>query len=400
VQGKTRIYLDYASATPIDPVLYKQIPAIPKHIAGANPSALHAEGVLLKRYLTDARTRASSAIHAHPDELMFTSNATESDNIAIRGLVQAWCARGIVPGNIVVMTSAIEHAAVTETAAMCSALGVGHATIPAEGGIVDPKMIIVPEGARAVLVSVMMVNNEIGTVQPVKEVAKRIRFLRKQHPEVQFVFHTDATQAPLHYDLNVQKLGVDMMTLGATKLYCAKGVGVLYIRRGVTINPVMRGGGQERGLRPGTEPVQLIHEFSYALEYAQKEREVYTAKILGLQQYFESLLLSTLPGLVITAQDIERTPHITHVGIKDFDSELMVIELDARGIAVSAKSACKNEEDEESPIVESLYGKGWGAVRFSFGRMTTKKELQKTVGALRSVLKKYNLYKYTQLEKA
>lgn len=381
-----RVYLDYASSTPADRGMLQSIPRIPDRTLSANPSALHNEGVALKRYLTEARARVASVFEVHSDEVVFTSGATESDNLAIRGVVDAWQKNGIAPQEIVIYTSDIEHAAVSETIVQT---GVQSVPLETTAGVVEPKDIVVPLGVRAMLVSVMYVNNEIGTVQPIEDIAKRIRKLRKEHPDVQILLHTDATQAPAHMPLRVPALGVDMMTLGATKLYCNKGVGVLYKKRGVVLVSVMYGGGQEMGLRPGTEPVALIHEFSYALKYAQDIRERETARISVLQNYFESRIEKDFPQFRSTARTQERSPHILHIGIQNFDSELLVIELDARGVAVSAKSACQNEEEQDSPIVERLYGTGWGAVRFSFGRMTTKKDLDKAIQALCSVVKKY-----------
>jgi cysteine desulfurase len=202
--------------------------------------------------------------------------------------------------------------------------------------------------------------------------------------------------APLFYDLTVAKLGVDMMTLGATKLYCQKGVGMLYKKRGIIVSSLTHGGGQEFGLRPGTEPVALIHEFAHALAYAQSHREEATEKITALQTYFENQIPKVLPSVQITARTTEdnpmglRSPHITHIVVPNIESELLVIELDARGIAVSSKSACKNEQDQDSGILTLLYpNENLGAIRVSYGRTTTKRELDKTIRAIQSVLKKY-----------
>lgn len=379
-------YLDVASSTPLDLKLCRMIPEVE---ATANPSALHKAGVRLQKILTEARDRVARTLEVHSDEIIFTSGATESDNLAIAGTLGQWIERGIDPKDIMVYSSELEHAGVSEIIERFVGAGVQHNIFPIEEGVVDPKHLIVPETARAVLVSVMYVSNEIGTVQPIAEIAKRIRKLKKLHPETEFIFHTDATQAPSHFSLRIPSLGVDLLTLGATKLYCTKGVGMLYKRRAIKLTPVMYGGGQERGLRPGTQPVELIHEFSYALQYAAAIRDAETKRVKELQSYFEHELTKRFPKLVVTAKALERSPHITHIGIPNFDSELMVLELDARGIAVSAKSACKNEEDSESPVVEKLYGPSYGAVRFSFGRMTKKRHLTKALRALGKVLKKY-----------
>jgi cysteine desulfurase len=379
-------YLDYASSTPIDRRMRRSIPRVSTH---ANPNALHKDGVVLGRILEESRVRVSKILDVHADEIIFTSGATESDNLAILGTLNQWMKDGIDPKDIIVFSSELEHASVSEVINTFIQKGIQHNIFPIDDGVVNGKYVIIPDNAKAVFVSVMYVSNEIGTVQPIADIAKRIRKLKKLHPDVQFVFHTDATQAPAHLPLRIPTLGVDLMTLGATKLYCTKGVGVLYKKKAIKLMPIMYGGGQERGLRPGTQPVELIHEFSYALEHAVSIQEKETERIKELRDYFEEKVTSTFPQVTITAKKLPRSPHITHIGVPKFDSELLVLELDVRGVAVSAKSACKNEEGNESPVVEKLYGPGWGAIRFSFGRMTTKRELDKATKALRSVFKKY-----------
>lgn len=392
---KRRIYLDYASSTPVDTAMHRTFPALSPDVITANPSALHKEGVQARTVIQGARSVVAKTLNAHADEIIFTSGATESDNLALVGSIEHFLAKGIEIGEIAVITSILEHAAVLEPIAPYKERGLFTVTLPAAHGVVDPRHIIIPEHAKAVIVSVMYVNNEIGTVQPIKEIAKRIRKLRKENPDKIILLHTDATQAPLYFNLRVDQLGIDMMTLGATKLYTHKGIGVLYKKRNVTLAPLMRGGGQEHGLRPGTEPIELIHTCAYALKYAQDTRELETARIGDLQNYFETQIVQVFPvelqerPVHITAKGSPRSPHISHIAIKGFDSELLVIELDAKGIAVSAKSACKNEEDQESSIVESIYGKGWGAVRFSFGRKTTKGDVDRAVRVLKQVLEKY-----------
>ena len=384
-----RIYLDYASSTPVDRKMISLFPRVPDSVLAANPSALHSEGVALSRLLRTARERVARVLHAHADEIIFTSSATESDNLALSGTIATLRAQGVGYDEIMITISALEHSAVSETVAVLVAQGVSVHILDTEEGVINPKDISVPAGIKTMIVSVMYVSNEIGTVQPIVDIAKRIRFLRKENPTVRIIFHTDATQAPLHFTLNVAKLGIDMMTLGATKLYTPKGVGVLYVRRGTPIVSSMYGGGQEYRLRPGTQPVDLIVQFAYALEYAQTQVPVYTEKTRALQNYFETEVIKAIEGVRITGSTQERTPHISHIAIQGFDSELLVIELDARGIAVSSKSACKNEDSEESSFVEKMYGKGWGAVRFSFGRTTTVHDIDRAIKALSSVVKKY-----------
>ncbi len=365
---------------------------IPKRYAGANPSALHQEGVLLQTALRSARALVAKTITAHSDEIIFTGTATESDNLAIVGSVKYFLEQGIQPHEIGVYISPFEHSAIKESVASLQS-DIFVCVLPQEEGVVSTKNLVLRASLKAVIVSVMLVQNEIGTVEPIQEIAKHIRKLRKEYPDTQFRFHTDATQAPLFYDLNMNRLGVDMMTLGATKLYCQKGVGMLYKKRGIQISPIFYGGGQEQGLRPGTEPVEIIHQFAHALAYAQTHREKEFGKVKTLQEYFEKKVKESLPKIRITSAEVERSPHISHLVIPNIDSELCVIELDARGIALSSKSACKNDTSESSDIISVLYpGQTFGAIRVSYGRQTTKKELDKTIKALQSVIKKYHLY--------
>jgi cysteine desulfurase len=363
-------------------------PRLSAEVLMANPSALHKEGVAARATLRVARELIATTLSAQPDEIIFTASATESDNLALQGAVRVFMEQGIDKKNIALMTTDVEHSAIIETANVLSK-EITTVVLPTENGLLDPKTISISEEMKAVIVSVIYVNNEIGVVQPIYEIAKRIRFLRKHHPDMTIIFHIDATQAPLHFSLNVQKLGVDMMTLGATKLYCSKGVGLLYVKRGTPIAPILYGGGQEYGLRPGTEPVQLVHDFAHSLLFAQQHVADYSEKISSIKNHFEDLIKKEIPEAVITSEHLERTPHISHIAIKDFDSELLVLELDARGIAVSAKSACKNEDPTESSIVEKIHGPHWGAIRVSFGRTTTPADVQKCVTALRAILEKY-----------
>lgn len=387
---KKRIYLDYASSTPLDQRMLSSFPKIPVWASGANPGALHKEAAALKRVLLGAREVASRGVGAQKDEIIFTSGATESDNLAVFGFLKNQIEQGIDPKEIAVYVSSFEHSAIEESVKNIYK-GIKIYKLPQEGGYVLPNSLSIEEGVKVALVSIIFVQNEIGTVQDIKEIAKRLRKLRKENPEKTIVFHTDATQAPLYYDLNVLRLGVDMMTLGATKLYCPKGVGMLFKKRAIKLSPIIYGGGQELGLRPGTEPVELIHKFAHALSYAQAQYERAHNETLELQMYFENKVKKEFPQIVVTGGG-ERSPHITHLVVPNIDSELLVLEFDARGIAVSSKSACKNDQDQDSGIMNLLYpNQNLGAVRISYGRKTTKRELDKTIKALGEVLKKYKL---------
>ena len=392
--NKDRIYLDYASSTPVDVRMVSFFPNIDKFILGANPSALHKEGVKLKKVLSAARALSAKSIGAQENEIIFTSNATEGDNLAIFGFLKNKIENGADPKEIAFFISPFEHSAILESISHIDP-NIKVSKLVQENGWVMPGKISIPEEVKIILVSVMFVQNEIGTVQNIKEIVKRIRKLRKEYPDKEIIFHTDATQAPLYYDLNVIRLGVDMMTLGATKLYCPKGVGLLYKKRGVKLSPIIYGGGQEMGLSPGTEPVELIHTFAHSLKYAQENTEKEFGRIKTLQRYFEKRLKENFPQIRITGVG-ERSPHITHFVVPNIDSELLVLELDARGIAVSSKSACKNDlpaqTGEGFDLLSLLYpGEKVGAIRVSYGRKTTKRELDKTIIAIKHILVKYKI---------
>lgn len=383
-KNTTRHYFDYASSTPRDEKMIATFESVPAWCAGANPSALHKEGVELKKYLTFARERVAEVLHCHTDEVYFTSGATESITTALSGIVEANKDK-----RIALFISPFEHSV---TKALAEKLEVVTHYFEQEQGVVHPQSLVVPEGVSVVIVSLLFVQNEIGAVQPIKALAKRIRKLKKEYPDVSFYFHVDATQAPLFCDLDVRSLGVDMMTIGSTKLYSTKGVGVLYIARGVKCLPLLIGGNQERGMRSGTEPVEHIYECAQALSYADDHREEYFSKIQKLQEYTEVSIGARFPQLSVTCQSSERSPHITHVTFTGIESELMLLELDARGFALSSKSACKNDDEENSGVVEVLFPKEKkSALRISYGRTTTTKSIDTLLAAIDDVFKKYHL---------
>ncbi len=387
---KKRTYLDYASSTPIDTKMLKMVPFLNKMSLFANPSALHKEGLFARGIINQSRERIAKILDIQNDEILFTSSATESNNLAINGLIKNFLAKGIKPNEIIIFTSDLEHSSISEIFKKLKDSGIQINILKSENGIINPKDISVSENIKVVIVSVIYVNNEIGTVQPINEISKRIRKLNKENPEIKFIFHTDASQASGHFSLRIPSLGVDMMTLGSTKLYCQRGIGFLYKKRNLLIDPIFYGGGQENNLRPSTESTSLIYDFSYALKYSQDIKEKETKRIAEIKEYFESEIKNNFPKLSIVAEKSNRSPHISFIAIPNFDSELMVLELDARGVAVSSKSACKNEEDKELDIIKNIYGKDWGGIRFSFGRLTNKKDIKKTIKELNSVLKKYS----------
>jgi cysteine desulfurase len=262
-----------------------------------------------------------------------------------------------------------------------------------KNGIVDPKKIKNALRPNTVLVSVMYANNEIGTIQPIREIAKEIRHWNKLHkknlpPGRRVFFHTDAVQAMNYLPVSVEKLGVDMLTFNAAKIYGPKGVGVLYVRKGTPIRPIMHGGDQERGIRPGTENVAGVLELARALEDTEKIKEKEVKRLTVLRDYFFEQLSRFDLDIMVNGDKQNRLPNNVNITIP---SDLLVIELSARGISASAKSACKAGDGKASHVIKAInpsIKETDGSLRFSLGRETTKKDLDYTLRAVAQILKK------------
>jgi cysteine desulfurase len=385
----------------------------------ANPSSLYKEGVSAKKSLSDGRSRVASFLRAHPSEVIFTSGGTESNNLAILGTVESLHEKGIDYEKMHIIISAIEHSSVRECANYLGGKGVIVDTVSVDkNGIISLEELKKKLLPNTVVVSIMTVNNEIGSVQPIRDIAKMVRHYRNEIAEksasafnfqdYQYpVFHTDASQAGLYEDLNVEKLGVDLLTLDGTKVYGPRGVGVLFIRRDTPISPIIYGGGQESGRRSGTENLPSIMGLAKALDIAGAEREKEVVRIVGLKDYFISQLKVIKSDISVNggessskcrfrSDELQRTeanpavtqsPHILNVFIPKIDNEFFVLQLDAKGICCSTKSSCLHDEDE-SYVLKSIGADSKRSVRFSFGRWTTKRELKRAIKIISANLKK------------
>jgi cysteine desulfurase len=398
------IYLDYAAS-----VL-------------ANPSSIHSFGLKAKSKLEEARRTVANVLGARPSEIIFTSGATESNNLAIQGVVYAAMEQGFLPH---IITTNIEHPSVLETFRLMEKRKlVQISVVPVEtNGIVDPKKIKKEIKKNTVLVSVMYANNEIGTIQPIKEIAKEIRhWKKKKKKEKGFLrssvlwvppparpfqnlslfpfFHTDAVQAVNYLDLNVEKLGVDLLSLSGSKIEGAGRVGVLYKRKTVQLANVFGGGDQEMGLRPGTENLPEILKFSKALQSVQKIKEKEAKRLTVLRNYFIAkirVLDTRFSGVqhpnsvVINGDLINRLPNNVNISFPKIPSDLIVIELSAKRIMASSKSACKSGESGGSYVIKAICKKpngDVGGVRFSLGRDTKKNDIDYTIKSLFEILQK------------
>ncbi|MFA5827656.1 MAG: cysteine desulfurase family protein [Candidatus Paceibacterota bacterium] len=377
----------------------------------ANPSSIHAEGVKAKIKLQNAHKEVASILHVQSSEIIFTSGGTESNNLAIQGVVLAWQGNNLPH----IITTNIEHPSVLETCKMLQKRKLAEISIVSveKNGIVDSKKIKKEIKKNTILVSVMYANNEIGTIQPIREIAKEIRHYKKfisyklkamSYP----LFHTDAVQAVNYLDLNVEKLGVDMLSMSGSKIEGAGRVGVLYRKKTVPLLSIFGGGDQEMGLRPGTENLAEIVKFSEALKLVQKNKEKENERLTKLRDYFIKKLSKGTTGIIINGDLKNRLPNNINITFPKIPSDLLVVELSAKGIMASSKSACKSSHKEGSYVIEAIHSaeallplisgskasaeidSEIGGVRFSLGKDTTKADIDYTVKALSQILQKLN----------
>lgn len=415
----SRIYLDYASITPIDPAISDLVRKTGQEFP-ANPSSLYAEGVAADGKLQEARGAVAKTLDVHADEIYFTSGGTESDNLAITGLLKGFLANPELKAKLVdangspvkphIISTNIEHPAIREIMLHLSNMGVCDISfIPVEeNGIVNPKDIRSALRPETVLVSVMYVNNEIGTIQPLHEIAKTLRHYKKEIGRTQYSFpylHTDACQGAQYCSLRAISLGVDLMSLDGSKIYGPRGSGVLYVRRGISMQSIGYGGDQESGLRPGTENVASAVGFAKALADCQKnsdgERDTESARVQKLRDdllaYIQTELGKKNIQISVNGDMHNRVPNNINICLHGIDSEFAVLKLDANGIAVSSVTSCRSKkEDSSSYVVEALervrddvsriYDKdrdghrkscSKSSLRITLGKYTTEKEITK-----------------------
>jgi cysteine desulfurase len=398
------IYLDYASITPVDKRVLKEYKKALKK-DWFNPSSLYKGGVSAQKSLEQARQRVASLIDALPDEIVFTSGGTESNNLAIQGVLEAVLNKSVdvsvnrnVNGNVDkkvsgskphIVSSVIEHPSVLEILSALEIKGLCDVSLVpvGEDGILDLKCLKESLRPETVLVTIQYVNNEIGTIQPIKEIAKIVRYHRKHITDNAFPYiHSDACQAPVYIKLRMSALGIDMMTLDAGKIYGIRSVGMLYKRRGVTIKPVVYGGSQEMGLRAGTENTAGVVAFAKALELCQSQTDIdcESERIRGLRNDLLKTLVQNIPKLKINGsmKDGERLPNNINICLEGIDAEFAVLKLDVKGVYVSSVTSCRSKnEDSSSYVVSALQNNlvdcSKSSLRITLGRWTTKRDIKK-----------------------
>lgn len=373
-----RIYLDYAASTPVDPRVERAMRPFFRTVFG-NPSSVHAEGRAARAAVEEARREAAEAIGARPDEIIFTNGVTEAINIAIGGVLKAAGEKRHV------VTVATEHHA---TLRALERDGVDVTMVPVgKDGVVSVDAVLAAIRPETALVSLMYANNETGTVAPVAEIGKAIEKLRRTTARAYPVLHTDAAQSPQFLDSDVQQLHVDLASFSGQKIYGPKASGALFIKSGIAISPILFGGGQERGLRPGTENVAGIVGFAKALTLATTERVKIVAKIAPLADRLRKALLA-IPGTRLNGSAEHRLPNNVNISFAGVDGEALVMYLDQHGIAVSTASSCTGAQSM-SHVLRALGlsdDEVRGSVRFSLGRATTRKDIDRTVAAVHEIL--------------
>lgn len=408
VADKITIYLDNAASTPVEPQVQQEM--LKMLAFYGNPSSFNDIGRMARKQMGNARLKVARFIGAKPEEVIFTSSGSEANNLAIFGVTGAYSdlfravPKKQVQGEII--TTPIEHPSVLEPLRVLSKKGwkITYLRVDRDG-LVDTKDLEQKLNPRVALISIIYANNEIGTIQPIKKISKILNEFKRNKPKADSrklianekfpIFHSDACQAAGYLDMNVNNLGVDLLTFNGTKIYGPRGIAVLYKKRGVSLKPLIYGGDQEYGLRAGTENLPAIAGLTKAISLIGKKEG---GRLAELRDYFFKKIVEEMQGIKINGpSDGDRLPNNINISIPGLDSENPLLELDKYGIYASSGSACTARSVEPSHVlraigVEKKYLSG--ALRFSLGRQTTKKDidyvlkiLPKVVGELK---KRYN----------
>ena len=372
------IYLDNNATTPLDPkVQIKMTEFLKEHFG--NPSSLYPIGRAVKEIITDARDTIASTLGAKRTEIFFTGSGTEADNFAIRGVMDAF------PEKNEFITSAIEHPAVIETANYLERKGVKVTFVPVdETGMVDLDHLKDAISAKTALISLMHANNELGTIQPIQEVVKMAR-------EKGVLVHTDAVQSFGKIDVNVDKLGVDLLSVSAHKIYGPKGIGALYIRKGTNIMPLIYGGHQERLMRAGTENTIGIVGFGEAIRIVQEQGEKEKKRIAKLAGTLKSGIEESIPKVKFNGHETERIKGTLNYSFYGLEAEAVLLSLATKDIFVSTGSACSEESDEVSHVLSAIGLRpeiARSTIRISLGRFNSEEDIQVVLRELPEIVRK------------
>ena len=375
------IYLDYAAATPLDKnVFAKMEPYFATQFF--NPSATYLRARAIAKDVQEARERVAQSLGVRPVELIFTAGGSEANNLAIHGVMRKFPGKHIVVGST-------EHASIIEPA---KDYKYTLAPVHTDGRIdLDELQKVITDDT--VLVSIMVANNEIGTITPIRKVADLIKTIKdaraKAGNSLPLYLHTDACQAVLYLDVHPARLGVDLMTFNGGKIYGPKQSGILYVKTGIELHPLIQGGGQERNLRSGTENVPNVVGFSHAFDIAVRKHESNHKKLSQLQEEFIQLMSEKIPSAKLNGSQKYRLPNNIHITIPGIDNERVMMELDERGIECAVGSACSASNDEPSHVLKAIGLSDQDAqssLRFTMGLETTRTDIATTVDALSEIL--------------
>jgi len=366
------VYLDYNATTPLDPEVIGAMRSFIEADFG-NPSSTHFYGIVPRRALERAREQTAALLNCSPSEIVFTGCATESNNHAVKGAASAMRDKG----NHIITTS-IEHPAVLEVCAWLEKSGFDVTYLPVDGdGLVDVRSVERAVTDRTVLITVMHANNEVGTIQPIEEIAAMARSRG-------ILMHTDAAQSPGKVPVDVRTLGVDLLTVAGHKLYAPKGVGALYIREGVRIDPFMNGAGQERGRRAGTENVIGIVGLGMACEVAARDLRVVGEHLRKMRDLLHEGIVREIPDARLNGHPLKRLPNTLSLSFRGLDAGRILEEI-GLDVAASAGAACHSEGVEISHVLAAMaVPEEWasGTLRLSTGRMTAEEEIRRAVRAI------------------
>jgi cysteine desulfurase len=374
------IYLDYNATTPVDKeVLNEIIPMLQSHYG--NPSSAYSIGRYTKEAIAKARQQVALAINAKPEEIIFTSCATESNNLAIQGVAVAYQEKGKH-----IITSAIEHPSVIEVCKHLERNGFEVTYLPVDtNGVVNPEDVASAIRRETILISIMHANNEVGTVQPIGQIAT----IAKHH---QIIFHTDAAQSIGKISTDVDRLGVDLLTIAGHKLYAPKGIGALYIKKGAKIEKIMQGAGQEKGLRPGTENIAFIVGLGKACEIATRDFDKNTNTMLASKDRLLKGLKEKLGNRVmVNVPDAETLPNTLSVAFSGIDSHTLA-SLIGNDVLLSTGSACHADSVEISSVLKAMNidtRTATSTIRISTGKYTTLEEADKAIGIIANIVAKF-----------
>jgi len=377
-----RIYLDYAATTPTDPEVIKAMQPYFFERFG-NPSSIHSFGQEAKKAIEDARERVAAFLGAKPEEIIFTSGGTESNNFAIEGVAYALEKKGNH-----ILTSAIEHHAIIEPCKFLEKKGFKISVVGVDkNGLVDPGEIKKAMTDKTILISVMHANNEIGTIQPIKEIGRIAK-------EREIYFHTDAVQTVGHIPVNVDALNVDLLSLSAHKFYGPKGVGALYVRKGTRIERFLHGGDQERNRRASTHNTPGIVGLGKAIELCRDKIEQEGRFQIRLRDKLIKGLQDKIPHVYLNGHATQRLPNNANISIEYIEGESLVLNLDLEGIACSTGSACTSSSLEPSHVLLAIGRSSeiaHGSLRFSLGRFTQESDIEHVLRVLPKITQKLRL---------